>query len=82
MDYKFLEMLTDMQFEELQKKAPENYECNCRIEGKTYDKDDEQCKKCYAACRLKDQLVEGAMKAGRIDVAFALMLAGGHGSDE
>lgn len=46
-------------FERYQQEMPEEYckPANCK-EGKTYDRNDETCKKCYAASRLQSKMLE------------------------
>lgn len=46
-------------FERYQQEMPEEYckPANCK-EGKTYDRNDETCKKCYAANRLQSKMFE------------------------
>lgn len=54
--------------------APETHKCNCKVEGKQYNQQDDQCKKCYAAGKMLEAALVSAAKAGDIDFVMKLLV--------
>ena len=62
--------------------APQNYDCKCKVD-KTYDPQDEQCRKCYFAKKVLDAMFESALAEGDIETVLHIMgkLKGGNEDD-
>lgn len=66
----------DGMLEAYQKDAPETKDCTdaCKL-NKTYSKDDDVCRKCYAAGKMQEKLFEMAINVGRPSVIQACLEA-------
>lgn len=53
---------------------PENYDCICQA-GRTYDKENEYCKKCVKASKTLDMLFDKVTEEGNPEITSLLLFS-------